>query len=68
MIVEVAGQMISVLEDGGHLDLLVESCVLDGHTGGQGQGFDKGQVVFGELGPSDLLGQIEIAVDSRRAP
>ena len=37
--------------------------VLDGDTSGQRQSLDQGDVVSGELVPSDLVGQVEIPVD-----
>ena len=45
MIVQVTSQAITVVMDGGNLDLLVEPGVFNSDTGGQGQCFDESHIV-----------------------
>ena len=62
-VVQIPGQPVPLLVDGHFLDPLVKAGVLDGDAGGEGQGFDQRLVVARELGPADLVGEVEVAVD-----
>ena len=42
---------------------MVEASVLDGDPRGEAEGLDQCLVVAGELGPADLVGEIEVPVD-----
>ena len=63
VVVEVPGQAIPIVEHGQLLDSLVEPSVLDGDARPEGQGHDQGFVISRELGPADLVGEVEIPVD-----
>ena len=62
-VVQVPGNPVPVLIDRHLSDLAMEASVLDGDPRRQGESRDQGLVVAGELGPADLVSQIEVAVD-----
>ena len=62
-VVEIPGHSVPVLVDRHLLHASVEASVLDGDPRRQGEGLDQRLVVAGELGPADLVGEIEVPVD-----
>jgi hypothetical protein len=62
-VVEVPGHPVPVVEHGYVPDPLVEAGVLDGDAGDQAKGAHQCLVVSGELGPANLVGQVEDAED-----
>ena len=63
---QVAADPLALLHDGQALDLLVESGVLDGNPGVEGEHLDQALVVLGEVAGGQLVGQVEPA--DRTAP
>ena len=65
---KVSGQTVAVLEDGYLLHTLMKSSVLDRDAGGNSECADQCLIVAGELGPADLVREVQISVNRCPAP